>query len=269
MAVGSPERGDQGSVVVVEREADPAFGLAGALDAAGLDSLVGELEREDRHPPTVTVLVGLGAVVFTDPRIVAQLADRVTQAQRGARVVLLGAVPPRDRDLGWSVASLAARHGFLGMGIADPLEDLMQSGFPEQSVHHGRPVSRAWVEADLRIVLAPCATDAVQGFVGCLEAFGGLAPPIAGAKAAEVIADLMAHAAPDLAVLDATTISHGPVGTSVRRELRANALVAGQSAVLVDVVAGSLLGMDPAVSSTVSACLSGVGLPRGIEWWVT
>ena len=259
MAVGSTGQDDLRDVVVVRRDVGPDSELANTLDAAGFDTLLRDLSREDGRIPVVSVLVGLGAVVFADPRLVGQLVDWILG--HGARAVLLGAVPPRDRDLGWTVARLVDRCGLPDQAVEDPLADLAECQFPEQSVLHGRRVSRAWIEGDVRIVLAPCATDSVHGFVGCLESIGCVAPVLAGAAPDEVIADLVQHSPPDLAVLDATTISHGPVGTSVRRELRTSTLVVARSPLLTDIVAGSLLGLDPGVSATVSVCLAAVGGP--------
>lgn len=210
-------------------------------------------------PRTATVLVGLGAVVFTAPALLARLVTRLDEA--GLAVRVLGAVPERDRDLGWTPRAVAARHHYPPIEIVDPLAELSTSGFGEESLRHGRPVARAWLEADLRIVLAPCATDAAQGFVGVLAALGGVAPLVPGADPAEAVADLLRQAPPHLAVLDATLVSHGPVGTAVRREMRAGTLVAARSALLVDVAAATLLGLDPGTSPAVAACLAEVGLP--------
>jgi hypothetical protein len=235
-------------------------------------------------PPRVAVLVELGAVVHVDAAVGRALVGLLGGLGNG-QVSVLAAVPRRDRDVGWTLSELAGPRGWddpqptvapgsRGSGQRDalpagtalpPLADPLATVTPvsdETSVLHGRDISAVWAEADLRVVVGAAATDAGTGFAPVTDALAALARPGAGAHQADVVTDLLRLTPSHLAVLDATTTSHGPCGTALRTPLATGCLVVGRDALLVDVVGAQLFGMDPARSPTVAAGLAAGLLPQ-------
>ena len=86
VAVGSTGQDDLRDVVVVRRDVGPDSELANTLDAAGFDTLLRDLSREDGRIPVVSVLVGLGAVVFAEHT--ADSGHAVASAPAVERVVV-------------------------------------------------------------------------------------------------------------------------------------------------------------------------------------
>jgi len=181
-----------------------------------------------------------------------------------------GVVTALDRDRGFgSVATLARSAGLTGQTgrgrsyqVVDLLADVVEASVPAQSVLSGGAVSRAWTEADLRVVVARSASDLLDGYPGCVAQQAYAAVADSGADPADVGADVHAYLGADLAVIDGVTSSHGPAGSWVLRPLETGTVVAATSSLLADVALAALHGTDPAVSRPVAAALRLPGGPR-------
>ena len=186
-------------------------------------------------------------------------------------VVVAAALSTSDRDRGHrSVEALAHAAGLTGRSRRGRSYDVMDLGestigapVPNTSVLAGQSVSSAWVEADLRVVLARSVTSLADAYDGCLATLLGAAAQVAGADPADVASDLLVHLPPALAVIDATVTSHGADGGHLLRELTTGSLVVASDALLADSVLAALLGQDRAGSRLVGRALRVVGEPSG------
>jgi hypothetical protein len=210
-----------GAVVVVARQS--ATG-AGDLLTTALDEI--DLGRLRTGAPTVTILVTAPAA---DP-------SRLTE--------------------------LLAAAGFGAVAVLRPGSgDTRTAELPEGSVLQGIELPSSWLDADFRVVVAGASTDVLQGYHGTCAALANLIPSGCAVPAAEVVADLLKHVPPDLAVVDATVASDGCFG-SVRAAPRSTqTVVAGTSAIAVDEVLATLMGVDPAQSPVVAHAMTEMGLP--------
>ena len=147
--------------------------------------------------------------------------------------------------------------------MVDLGESTVFAPVPETSVLSGQNVSSAWVEADLRVVLARSVTSLVDAYDGCLATLLGAAAEVVGADPADVATDLLAHLPPGLAVIDATVTSHGADGRHLLHELTTGSLVVASDALLADSVLATLLGQDRTGSRLVDRALRTMGQPQG------
>jgi hypothetical protein len=248
-----PRSNRKASTVVVARSADPIVALRHALDVLG---------RPAAHEgaPVACLVVGLGSATWVSPAVLAETIQWLAE-QGIAEPIVLASVRASDRDAGWDVAALSARHGYSPGSLLDAWLEVEPATVGAAHVIDGRPIARAWQRADLRVVIAPCATDAIDGHCLVLDVLRHLPPTIAGAIPADVVADLLLTMPPDISILDATVTSDGPAGTSVRRAVRTDTIVASTSAVLVDVIGAALLGADPMRSPLLSGVVPVTGLP--------
>lgn len=176
-----------------------------------------------------------------------------------------------DRDRGQrsvhTLAQLAGIRGRTGRGRAYELLDLgsetVAAPVPETSVLNGRPVSAAWARAATRVVVARAVTDLVDGYAGCLTTLLGAAPEVAGAEAADMATDLLAHLPPTLVVVDALRPSVGADGARLPDLLDCGDLVAATDALAADTALAALLGQDRAASRLVERAVERLGSPRG------
>jgi hypothetical protein len=233
-----------------------------------LDELIGLPEaplapalRRDRGARCVVVPV-LSPPVPASPAVVEALVDLLVDA--GADDVrVAGALTIADRDQGHSdvqaLAVLAGYHGRTSRGraydVRDLHDELVPIGAPESGVLHAHRVSALWQRADLRVLVCRSATDAVDGLVGALDALLLVAPELPGAEAADVAAELLAVVPPHLCVADALVSSDGADGRRVLRELPTGTLAAATDAVRLDLVLGTLQGLDPGRSRLVQRAL--------------
>jgi hypothetical protein len=186
-------------------------------------------------------------------------------------VVVAGALSSGDRDRGHrSVQSLAHAAGLTGRSRRGRPYDVVDLGastvsatVPDASVLAGQSVSSAWVEADVRVVLARSVTSLTDLYEGCLATLIGAAPEVPGADPADVAADLLEHLPPALAVIDATVTSHGADGRHLLRELTTDSMVVATDALLADATLAELLGQDRSGSRLVERALRKLGEPRG------
>ena len=186
-------------------------------------------------------------------------------------VVVAGALSIGDRDRGHrSVQALAHTAGLTGRSrrgrpyeVVDLSASTVCTAVPDTSVLAGRSVSSAWVEADLRVVLARSVTSLADAYDGCLATLLGAAPEVGGADPADVVTDLLVHLPPALAVIDATVTSHGADGRHLLRELTTDSMVVATDALLADSTLAALLGQDRAGSRLVERALRVLGEPLG------
>ncbi len=196
------------------------------------------------------------------PSLVEALVDLLHDAG-AAQVVVGGALTTSDRDRGHrSVAALAAVAGYQGRtaggrayDVVDLHGDLVAAPVPQTAVLHQHRVARAWVDADVRIVLCRSASDAMDGFAGALDALLAVTPALPGAEPADVAVELLEHLPPSLAVADAVVSSHGPDGRHLLRELDTHALVVATDALRLDLTLAALQREDPAASRLVRRAL--------------
>lgn len=213
----------------------------------------------------VVIVPALSPPAFASVALVEALVDLLLAA--GAeQVSVAAAVTTADRDRGHTgVQVMAAAAGYRGRTLAgrsyevlDLRSGLVPAPVDPASVLAGAELAAAWLDAQVRVVVARSATDAAQGYAGCLEVLLGVAAELPGAEPADVAADLLACAPPTLALVDAVVSSHGPDGRHVLRELATDALVAATDALLADVLLADLQGEDRAASRLVQ---------RGLERW--
>lgn len=243
----------------VARGDDPTATLGAALDHLTVD-LHGR----------ALVLTRLAQPAPVSAAVVHALVDLLV-AGGCTEVVVAGSLSTADRDRGHhGVAGLARTAGLTGRTPRDNAYDVVDlhastvpAPVPAGSVLAGEPVSAAWVRAGVRVVLGRSVTDAADGFAGCLSTLLGAAPEVAGADPADVVADLLDHLPPALAVVDAVVSSHGPDGARLVRELATGTVVAGTDALLADCVLATLHGEDRSASRLVERALRRLGEPAG------
>ena len=149
--------------------------------------------------------------------------------------------------------------GHTDSGMPYDLIDLWDSTVPAEvspgSVLAGGAVSAAWMEADTQVVVGRSTTDIFDGYLGCLSTLIGVAPEIPGARPEDVVAAILEHAPPGLALVDATVSSDGPDGARLLREHETNTVIAATDAVLADAVLATLQGEDRSASRLVEHAL--------------
>ena len=243
----------------VARGHDPATALASALAdlALDLDGRAVLLTRLAQPTPVSAV-------------VVHELVDLLVEGGCDT-VSVAGALTTADRDRGHrSVVALASAAGLTGrtprgntFEVTDLHSSTVPAPVPPTSVLAGRAVSAEWVRADVRVVLGRSVTDVADGYAGCLATLLGVTPGVAGADPADVVADLLEHLPPALAVVDAVVSSHGPDGARLVRELPTGTVVAGTDALLADCVLATLQGEDRSTSRLVERAVRRRGEPTG------
>ncbi|MGV1010243.1 MAG: hypothetical protein ACOYBY_16825 [Dermatophilaceae bacterium] len=242
--------------------------IRGAVTAAELAAALEDLDLPRRGP--ALVLTALAPPVPVSVAVIDLVVDEL--ARRGHDVALAGALRLADHDRGVSSVAAMATHAGLGgrtaRGTAYQVLDLLAPGegqaldVPAHSILSGVPVSSRWTDAGLRVVLARAATDLSDGYAGCLDALGLLAP-IAGAATAEVAADVARYAPPHLAMADAVEASGGPDGRGVPSPVPTGTLIVGRDPALVDQALARLMGEDRSAARPFAELLRLRGEPPG------
>ena len=238
----------------------------GDVDALGpaVSALAPELSG------AAVVLVRLRQPTPVASSVVHALVDLLQD--KGCSPVVVGAtVQAYDRDRGHdSVQELARLAGLGGRtatgtryDVVDLGRDLVAARVPDTSVLSGHLASRAWVEAPTRVVAARAVTDLVDGYAAGLTTLLGAAPEVAGAEAADVAADLLAHLAPTLVVVDALEASVGPDGGRLAQPLDSRTLVVATDLLAADSATAALLGLDRSTSALFERALLAVGPSPG------
>jgi len=260
--VGGPHAGSPAVSVVI---AGAASDMADVLDQAGLARLIAEAER-----PHVVVLVDLAGFSAGDPAqleagAVEQFIDLLFDAGAESVVVASSA----DSSSLWAgnrdVYARAELAGYRYVTDRDNPYDIIDLGdetqdgvFPEGSVLFGTPASSAWMDGDLRIVLAALRADPADGFSGGLRTLLS-ALPLADKTleycqrrdAGEVVAALLSAMPPNLAILDGRRISRTGEADQDPSGVQAGIVIASRSVLLADIAAGLKLGVDPYTSNLV------------------
>jgi len=218
--------------------------------AMGNDAAVrANLQRQASHYYQArTRGISKGAPTATDPGLVEGLIDALHA--NGFPNVAVGSAP--GQASGWaenrSVAALADLLGYRFVTpegrdyeIVDLSEQLDFERFPAGTSLEHAGLSRAWGDADFRIVFAKSKSDEADGgALGLVSLFGVL--PLADKRlhyrtarsAGEVIADLLDTAPVHFAIIDATTSTHGSGGQRLPMPIETGTVIASASIVLAD-----------------------------------
>ncbi len=218
----------------------------------------------DEHSPT-----------GTDPALVEALIDLLYK--RGYRQVTVAAA--RDESGMWlenrdplALAELGGYRFRTAAGrnyeVADLSEDLVEAGFPPESVLAGSPIGRAWRDAHFRISFAKVKTDDEHGCLLGAESLCDILPLRDKnyhyrhrLRLPDVSLALLATLPCHFALLDAIRCSHGQLGSRHPRPFQANTIIASDSLLLADWAATRKMGLDPAASPVNAAALAALGLP--------
>lgn len=214
----------------------------------------------------------------TDPRLVEHLIDVLVDLGFGVAVGstldssslwLENRDPSVIADLLGYCYETPAGHLY---DVVDLAEDLIDAPFGPSSPLAGTRLSRAWLEADLRVVFAASCTDEEDGYALCLATLLS-ALPLAdkdyhyrhrrdrGAVAATLEMAAPAH----FAFVDAVRSAHGPGGANLPCAIATDTIIAASSAALADHHGALLMGLDPFVSHTAAPALRRPGLLEGVR----
>ena len=253
-----------------------------ALDRIGLrERLAAGIATRDAF--AVVVVPALDAFAadspaLADPRLVEHLIDALFDL--GAARVDIGST--RDSSALWLdnrdpfiVADLLGYRYETPKGraydVIDLAEDLVEDAFPGPGPLAGTPLSRAWLEADLRVVVAANRTDEDDGYALCLSTLLSVLPLTdkdhhyrRRRDPGEVVAALLGRAPVALAVIEAGVSAHGPGGGRAPAAIATATIVAATDPVLADHHGAVLMGLDPFVSRTAAPSLAGSGLLEGV-----
>jgi hypothetical protein len=139
--------------------------------------------------------------------------------------------------------------------------------FPAGSALCGTGISRAWIDADFRIVFAKYRTDEEAGFALSLDTLIGVLPLTDKSlhyrqrrHPGDVVTALLAVAPVQFALIDAITSVHGG-GRRAADPIDTGTLLAASDIVLADYIGALKMGLDPAVSPTLARVMRSHPLP--------
>ncbi len=203
-----------------------------------------------------------GSPAAADPRLVERLVDLLCEL--GVTEVAVGstrgtaALWLENRDVFVAADLLGYRYETpkgRPYDVVDLADDLQTGAFADWGPLGGTPLSRAWLEADLRIIVAANRTDEDDGYALCLSTLLSVLPNTDKdyhyryrRDAGEVVAQLLAAAPVDFAVITAGVSGHGPCGGRAPLALRTDTVIAGSDPALADYVGALKMGLDPFVS---------------------
>ncbi len=255
--------------------------LAAALDRAGFwDILNASLQGPPARPPRLLIkseLAGFtaGSPLATDPSLVEALIDLLHD--RGfANVAVVGtedssAFWAQNRDL-YALSDLLGYRFVTPKGRAYDVVDLAdapdEAVFTVGSALHGTGISRAWVDADFRIVFAKNRTDEEAGYALALDTLIGVLPLPDKTlhyrrrrHPGDVVTALLAAAPVHFVLIDAITSAHGAGGRRSADPIDTDTLIAASDIVLADYIGALRMGLDPAVSPILARVLRDRPLP--------
>ncbi|MGH8094622.1 MAG: DUF362 domain-containing protein [Chthoniobacterales bacterium] len=285
--VANRSKFDSRALIVQNGAAEKSSLLRQALTASGFWP---HLEQARRHAKIAAknfrILIKPDLEIFrrgdptgTDPELVEQLIDLLHD--RGFRTVALG--DAKNSSSLWlenrEVAVLAELIGYRyatakarAYDILDLSDDLATGPFPPESVLHGTPISRAWLEADYRINFAKNRTDEEFGFALCLQNLLGILPLRDKdlhyrhrLQAPEVCLELLRNVPAHFNLIDAFVSNHGSEGARTPHPLETRTIIASQDTLLADWAAALKMGLDPYTSAINATALRTVGLPERYE----
>lgn len=204
-----------------------------------------------------------------DPLLVEHLADALFEL--GVTDVAVGSTRStaalwlENRDvfvaadlLGYRYETTAGRI----YDVVDLAEEVVEGVFSDWGPLAGAGLSRAWLDADLRLVFSANRTDEDDGYALCLSTLLSVLPATDKdyhyryrRNAGEVAAELMARAPPHFAFIDAVVSGHGAGGGRAPRALRTDTVIAASDAALADYVGALKMGLDPFVSDLAATSL--------------
>jgi uncharacterized protein (DUF362 family) len=267
-----------GRVAIVEDAGlSPAARLEAALDRAGFWGEMGAPRGGGR----ALVLLDLSHFESAAPVVVpVDLVEHLVEllvAHGWSQVALASSA---DSSSTWAenrgVAVLADLLGYrystaqgVPYDILDLGEEVVDGGFPPGSALAGGGLARAWLESDLRVVLAKCRTDQRDRFALCADTLL-LALPLADKDhfyrscidPAAALALLVERAPPHFAIVDACGSAHGSGGRQAPAAIATSAVLAGADLLAVDCAAAVKMGADPFDSALLAGLCSRLGRPR-------
>jgi Domain of unknown function (DUF362) len=176
-----------------------------------------------------------------------------------------------NRDL-FALSDLLGYRFVTPQGRAYDIIDLADASdetvFPLGSALHGTGISRAWVDADIRIVFAKNRTDEEDGYALGLDTLIGVLPLADKSlhyrqrrHPGDVATALLAVAPVDFVLIDAIISAHGAGGRRSPDPISTNTLIAASDIVLADYVGALKMGLDPVVSPILARVLRSRPLP--------
>lgn len=273
-----------GPVVAIARMpgAGPTDILESAMKDAGFRNRAAAICAKNASARAVIVPAmdgyAAGSPSVADPRLVEHLIDVLIDL--GFAEVAIGST--RDSSSLWLenrdpfvVADLIGYRYETPAGrpydVIDLAEDLVEPPFPPGGALAGTSLSRAWMEADFRIVFASNRTDEQDGYALCLSTLFSVLPLAdkdyhyrhrrdRGAVAAALEAAAPVH----FAFIDAVRSAHGPGGGNIPHAIATDAIIAASSPALADHHGALLMRLDPFVSHTAAATLRRPGLLQSV-----
>lgn len=265
------------AAIVCDPAASAATLLDRALDLAGLRAAatarIGAALAERGACSAVLVpamdAFALDSPAAADPRLVEHLLDvlfdlGVTEAVVGSTRAT-AALWLENRDVFVAADLLGYRYETARgrpYDVVDLAEDAEPGAFPAWGPLAGTSLSRAWRDADLRVVVSANRTDDDEGYALCLSTLLSVLPLTDKdyhyryrRDAGEVVAQLLAAAPVHLAVIDAVVSGHGAAGGRRPIALATGAVIAASEPALADYVGALKMGLDPFVSGLAAPAL--------------
>lgn len=263
--------------IVHDDDADAATLLDAALALAGFEAVVAQrlaeaLAAKGTCSAIVTPSMDAYAAdspAAADPRLVERLIDvlfdlGVTHASVGSTRAT-PALWLENREVEITADLLGYRYE-TPSGRPYDVIDLSQvvagDVFPAWGALAGTPLSRAWLDADLRIVVAANRTDEDDGYALCLSTLLGVLPLTDKdyhyryrRDPGEVAAELVSTAPPHFAIIDAVVSGHGANGARAPRPLRTGTVIAATDVALADHIGALKMGLDPFISTLAAPAL--------------
>lgn len=210
-----------------------------------------------------------GSPAAADPLLVEQLLDRLFDL--GVTEAALGATPAtaslwvENRAVFAAADLLGYRYETPGgrpYDVIDLAEDLKLDVFGPAGALAGTGLSKAWLEADLRIVFAANRTDEDDGYGLCLTTLLGVLPLTdkdyhyrARRDPGAVVLELLRVAPAHFAFIDAVVSSHGVGGARAPRAIATDTVIAASDPALADYLGALKMGLDPFVSGLAGPSL--------------
>ncbi|CUI08601.1 DUF362 domain-containing protein [Massilia antarctica] len=151
--------------------------------------------------------------------------------------------------------------------IVDLSEQLADAPAAGQDPWAGR-LSRAWTDADLRIVFAKCRTDQHDNVALCLTTLL-CALPLADKDYHYrlrtdpwlALLPVLETSAPHIAIVDACGAAHGSGALQAPHALATHTIIAGNDVLAVDCASAIKMGADPASSPLIAGLIAHFGRP--------
>ena len=248
-----------------------------ALAQGGLREAIGQristaLERNGACSAVIVPALdafAAGSPTATDPALVEHLLELlfelgVTEASvgstRGTASLWL-----ENRDV-FMVADLLGYRYETPSGrpyeVIDLSEDLSSNVFGEDGPLARTGLSRAWLEADLRLVFSANRTDDDDGYALCLSTLLSVLPQADKdyhyrhrREPGEVISALLSAAPVHFAFIDAMVSSHGEGAARAPSPLVTDTIIAASDPALADYLGAMKMGLDPFVSRLAAPSL--------------